>query len=99
MKMMIYFCFSKYKEYPFVGIYHLLRPCLLIREPEMIKNIMVKDFKYFQNNDIDIDKKTEKIFGRNPFVLKGQEWKNTRAQLTSCFTSGKVYCINCFEKN
>lgn len=62
----------------------------MIREPELIKNIVVKDFKHFQNNDIDIDKNVDRIFGRNPFALKGNEWKTKRAQLTTCFTSGKV---------
>lgn len=71
-------------------MYKMLTPTLLIREPELIKCITVKDFKHFQNNDFNIDKDVDKIFGRNPFVLKGQEWKTKRAQLTACFTSGKV---------
>lgn len=56
----------------------------------MIKRIVVSDFKHFQDNDVYIDKNIDKILGRNPFALKGREWKTTRTQLTPCFTSGKV---------
>lgn len=84
------FFFRKYEGYPFVGIYRTMSPCLLIREPELIKNIVVKDFNHFVDNDVPMDKKVDPIFGRNPFVLRGTEWKTKRQQLTSHFTPGKV---------
>lgn len=62
----------------------------MIRDPQLIKNVLIKDFKYFQNNDFHVDQEVDKIFGRNPFALAGAEWKAKRAQLTVCFTSGKV---------
>ncbi|KAG5874550.1 hypothetical protein JTB14_026850 [Gonioctena quinquepunctata] len=82
--------YRKYEGYPFVGIYKFTTPCILIRDPEFIKNVVVRDFKNFHDNDIEVDKEIDPIFGRNPFVLRGAEWKSTRAQLTTCFTSGKI---------
>ncbi|CAH1155385.1 unnamed protein product [Phaedon cochleariae] len=82
--------YREYEGYPFVGIFRATSPALIVRDPDFVKNITVKDFNHFQDNDIHIDKETDPIFGRNPFVLKGTEWKTTRAQLTSCFTSGKM---------
>lgn len=32
---------------PFVGIYSILRPILLVRDPELIRSILVKDFSHF----------------------------------------------------
>lgn len=32
---------------PFIGIYSILRPVLLVRDPELIKSIIIKDFAYF----------------------------------------------------
>lgn len=32
---------------PFVGIYALFRPLLLVRDPELIRSILVKDFSHF----------------------------------------------------
>nr|WET52718.1 cytochrome P450 [Phaedon brassicae] len=82
--------YRKYEGYPFVGIFRATTPALLVRDPDFVKNVLVKDFKNFHDNDIHIDKEVDPIMGRNPFILKGAEWKTTRVQLTSCFTSGKV---------
>lgn len=32
---------------PFVGIYGVLRPMLLVRDPELVRHILVKDFNSF----------------------------------------------------
>lgn len=68
----------------------MFTPCLLIREPEMIKRITSEDFKFFQNNDVYIDKDIDKIMGRNPFVLRDTDWKSTRPLLTPCFSPNRV---------
>lgn len=97
MKKQLFILFRKYEGSPFVGMYRMFTPTLMIREPELIKNIVVKDFKHFLNNDIGVDKDVDRIFGRNPFALKGNDWKTKRAQLSPCFSSGKVkqtcYCF------
>ncbi|CAG9858620.1 unnamed protein product [Phyllotreta striolata] len=82
--------YREYENYPFVGIYKAITPVLIIRDPEMVKNVMVKDFKNFHDNDIEVQKDLDPIFGRNPFVMRGAEWKQKRVQLTGCFTSGKI---------
>lgn len=65
-------------------------PCLLIRDPEIIKSIMVKDFTHFINNEIYVDKQLDPLLGANPFVLKNEEWKKTRQMLTPGFAPAKV---------
>lgn len=32
---------------PFVGIYSIFRPILLVRDPEIVRTILIKDFQYF----------------------------------------------------
>lgn len=32
---------------PFIGIYSIFRPILLVRDPEIVRNILIKDFSYF----------------------------------------------------
>lgn len=32
---------------PYVGIYGILRPMLVVRDPELIRKILVKDFAHF----------------------------------------------------
>ncbi|XP_066262203.1 uncharacterized protein [Euwallacea similis] len=82
--------YRKYEGYPFVGIFRAITPCLLVRDPDFVNNILVKDHKSFYNNDFFIDKKNDPLFGQNPFVLRNQEWKDTRQMLTPGFTSGKM---------
>jgi hypothetical protein len=45
---------------------------LLIRDPELIKTVLVKDFNSFHDNDVQSDPEVDLLFGRNPFVLKGE---------------------------
>jgi hypothetical protein len=82
--------FSAFPDADVVGMYRATTPILLLRDPEMVKEVTVKSFSSFHDNDICIDKDVDAIFGRNPFVLKGEEWKMVRGQLTPAFTSGKV---------
>jgi hypothetical protein len=43
---------SEYKgKAPFVGFYNFTTPYLLIIDPELAKQIMIKDFKAFRNNE------------------------------------------------
>jgi cytochrome P450 family 6 len=40
--------YEKFPQEPYVGIYECLTPVLLIRDTELIKQVMVKDFAHFQ---------------------------------------------------
>lgn len=73
-----------------VGVFRALTPALIIRDPEIIKDVFVKYFSCFTDNDTYIDKMVDIVFGRNIFFLKGAEWKEARSQLTPAFTSVKV---------
>jgi len=45
---------------------------LLIRDPEIIKSVLVKEFNSFHDNDIESVPDVDPVFGRNPFVLTGE---------------------------
>lgn len=40
-----------------------------------------------------IDKKTDPLFGRNPFLLRGEEWKEKRAEITPAFTISRLKAL------
>ncbi|RZC42383.1 p450 domain containing protein, partial [Asbolus verrucosus] len=85
--------YNEYQNVPVVGIYTATTPTLIIRDPEVIKDVIVKSFSNFRDNALYIDKETDPLFGRHPFILRGDEWKSTRVQLTPGFTSGKMKWI------
>ncbi|CAH0559377.1 unnamed protein product [Brassicogethes aeneus] len=82
--------YKEYEDYPFVGVYKAVTPCLLVRDPEFLKCIYVKNFKSFMDNEMFVDKNVDPVMGRNPFFTKDHVWKKTRALLTPNFTSGKM---------
>ncbi|KAF2892342.1 hypothetical protein ILUMI_13831 [Ignelater luminosus] len=82
-----------YNAYPhllYVGFYKIRQPAILVRDSELLKSVLISEFNSFHDNDVHIDEKTDPMFGKNPFVLKGDRWKVTRNQLIPCFTAKKI---------
>ncbi|GAB0099406.1 hypothetical protein DMENIID0001_152620 [Sergentomyia squamirostris] len=73
----------------FFGIYLINRPCLVIKDPELIKTIIIKDFDHFVDRGILADEEYDPLSG-NLFSLSGQKWHKLRVKLTPTFTSGKL---------
>jgi len=61
----------------------------LIRDLELVKNILVKDFQYFIDHVLSLDEKLDPLFSRALPAMKGQTWRHWRTNLTPVFTSGK----------
>ncbi|XP_012224510.1 cytochrome P450 6k1 [Linepithema humile] len=72
-----------------VGFYILDKPILLIRDRELVKQILVKDFNHFNNRYALADPK-DRLNYANLFFIKDTDWKNLRTKLTPFFTSGKM---------
>ena len=84
----IYFS-DKLKEMSFFGIFLFHKPSLFIKDPALIKLIMVKDFQHFTNRhgssqDHDPVGETNLFFAKNPL------WKKLRGKLTPFFSSVKL---------
>lgn len=71
----------------YIGIYGLMQPMLMVRDPEILRLIMIKDFSHFADRGIHSNEEYDPLSG-NLFALPGQKWKNLRAKLTPTFTSG-----------
>lgn len=74
---------------PVVGFYAVLRPSLLIRDPEIIRNILIKDFPSFYHRGLYSNEKIDPLSG-NLVFLNGEKWQNLRSKLSPAFTSGKL---------
>lgn len=73
-----------------VGIYLFHRPALLIRDPELVKRILIRDFNKFCNRYSNSDVVGDPLGSQNLFFLKNPAWKEIRFKLTPFFTSGKL---------
>jgi len=81
--------YEETKKLPYVGFYVLDKPFLLIRDRELVKNILVKDFGYFSDRYITADP-NDRIGYANLFFMRNPTWKTLRTKLTPFFTSGKM---------
>lgn len=73
----------------FGGVYMMHQPQLIIRDPDLIKAILVKDFNHFQDHGFAFDEKIDPLSG-TLFMLKGSKWAELRTKLSPTFTSGKM---------
>lgn len=75
-----------------IGVYQFREPRLLVFDPELIKDFMIKNFKNFQATEVYgmVDAKSDPLFANHSFGLAGEEWKNKRAEMTPAFTNSRV---------
>ncbi|KAF3428420.1 hypothetical protein E2986_06382 [Frieseomelitta varia] len=73
-----------------MGFYIFDKPYFLVRDLELLKHIMVKDFNYFADRHATADKVDDRLGYANLFMIKNPSWKPLRAKLTPIFTSGKL---------
>lgn len=75
---------------PFFGIFVFDTPYLVVKDPDLVKSILVKDFNYFYDRTIACDEKADGIMANLIFSMKNPDWKVVRSKLTPIFTSGKL---------
>ncbi|KAG4066159.1 hypothetical protein HA402_010361 [Bradysia odoriphaga] len=75
---------------PFVGINVFHKPTVLLRDPDLIKRILITDFQHFPNHHTGADPVYDPISGQNIFQIKSPHWKELRVKLSPTFTSGKM---------
>jgi len=72
-----------------LGIYLFTRPALLIRDAQLARDILTKDFTSFHDRGVYVNEDEDPMSG-GLFFLKGQKWKSLRTKLAPSFTSGKL---------
>ncbi|XP_011302432.1 cytochrome P450 6k1 [Fopius arisanus] len=81
--------YEKYRPLPYVGFYVLDKPFLLIRDPELVKSVLVKDANYFQDKHLTANP-NDTLSAANVFLIKNPAWKYLRSKLTSVYTAGRL---------
>lgn len=91
------------KNLKYYGGYFLQSPILWIRDPDMVRQITIKDFEYFVDRNNSMFQKlfksgsqTDKIWDVQMTNAQSEEWKNLRSTFTPIFTSGKMKAMLIF---
>lgn len=82
--------YEKFKfDQKFCGFYVCQVPRLIIMDLDLIKNILIKDFQYFDDRGMYHNEKDDPL-SAHLFFIKGDKWRSLRHKLTGTFTSGKI---------
>jgi cytochrome P450 family 6 len=82
--------YNEHSDKQYVGIFFFDKPSLLIRDVELVKNILVRDFQNFMDRTFSFEERSDPLIGKSTPALKGQLWRHLRTKLTPVFTSRKM---------
>ncbi|KAF5308489.1 hypothetical protein FQR65_LT06153 [Abscondita terminalis] len=74
---------------PYLGFFMFDQPYLLIRDLDLIKNILITDFDNFSDRPA-VTSKNDPVGSKLLFLLKGKAWKDLRKSSNSLFTISKI---------
>ncbi|XP_026296210.1 probable cytochrome P450 6a13 [Apis mellifera] len=77
-----------FKDERYFGAFRVRSPVLILRDPDLVKNICVKNFTSFSNRGIPVN--SQDPLSAHLFNLEGKKWKSLRSKLTPAFSSGKL---------
>jgi len=86
-------CEKWYKEYhdaPYIGYFKMSEPTVLLRDKELIKDVLIKDFSSFEANDFNVNEKYDALLAVNPFFAVGPVWKRYRNLIQPLFSPSKI---------
>ncbi|XP_056644763.1 uncharacterized protein LOC130450412 [Diorhabda sublineata] len=81
--------YDRAKDVPYFGTFIFDKPTLVIKDPRLIKNIMIKDFHNFTDRTIACPEH-DKVVSNILFVMPNPQWRDVRSRLSPVFTSGKL---------
>jgi cytochrome P450 family 6 len=82
--------YDGYSDKPYVGFFSFDQPSLLVRDLELIRDILVKDSNVFADRNTTINTTADPMFGKSLGAVRGLRWRQLRVNLTPVFTSGKM---------
>ncbi|XP_053683439.1 probable cytochrome P450 6a13 [Sabethes cyaneus] len=82
--------YKAFPNEPIVGYYKVFKPAVLIRDPELIKTVLVKDQASFSAFDFTFNEKCNPLLRDNPFLIDGERWRKARQVLTPLYTGNKM---------
>jgi len=77
----VIYMYNKLKGHKYGGMYQFMRPVVLLRDPELIKMVTVKDFEHFLDHQLPITEEVDPLFGKALFNLKGEHTTSCTATL------------------
>ncbi|XP_033192745.1 cytochrome P450 6B1 [Bombus vancouverensis nearcticus] len=102
-------CFQKayneFRDEPMVGVYGGHEPLLVLRDLDLIKDVLIKDFNKFAQRTHGAVREVEPL-SEQIFRLEAERWRPLRIKLSPFFSTGKLKemfhlmtdCANTYDK-
>ncbi|VVC43861.1 Cytochrome P450, conserved site,Cytochrome P450,Cytochrome P450, E-class, group I [Cinara cedri] len=81
--------YNEFVGHKYVGLFQMRTPYLMIRDPEIINRVLIKDFSYFPDHGIYSDFSANPL-SNNIFFIENPQWKMIRHKLSPAFSSSKL---------
>lgn len=78
-----------YNDVPFIGLYFRREPVLIVKDLNLVKDILISDFSKFHDRPFKIFEKADPL-SQNLLSLEYKRWRPLRHKLSPVFTSGKL---------
>ncbi|GBP63486.1 Cytochrome P450 9e2 [Eumeta japonica] len=85
--------YEAFSDQRYFGLYQYHVPTLIPRDPELLRQIMVRDFNSFTDRGVHIGTECDPLFGKNLFMLQGPKWREMRNALTPAFSGARMRCM------
>jgi hypothetical protein len=82
--------YDEYSDKPYVGILSFYKPGLVVRDLDLLKNILVRDSNIFADRNATINRNLDPLFAKSLGALKGHRWRQLRVNLSPVFASSKM---------
>ncbi|CAL1529501.1 unnamed protein product [Lymnaea stagnalis] len=80
--------YKMFKDKKVYGWYDTRTPILVIKDLDMVKEIMVKSFNHFIDRRVPMEH--DLPFRDNLLTLRGSKWKHVRSTVSPTFSSGRI---------
>ncbi|XP_078052697.1 cytochrome P450 9e2-like [Augochlora pura] len=95
--------YFKYEHLKYFGFFNLVTPVIVIRDPELITSVAIKNFDHFTDHTGFVNEDMDPLMGKNLFALRGDRWREMRKLLSPAFTSAKMKAmfkliVDCADK-
>lgn len=81
--------YRKFKGEPFVGYFQMGNPALLVRDPALVKEVLLRDFGNSMDRGFRVDEVRSPLTN-NLFFLSGHRWKHLRSVLSPSFSGAHL---------
>lgn len=82
--------YKAHKDHSMFGIYMATRPVLVVREPNLVKQVLQSNFTAFHENGLKIEPELDTLLAKNPFFSYGETWVTGRKRITYAFSSMRL---------